>query len=115
MTMAFDLTVEEAPLVVVFAPSGAGKTTLLNLIAVFDRPAGGRIRLAGRDVTVLPPAKRPVTTLFQEHNLFAHLTVAQNVGLGIHTGLSPAAEDRKRGSEALRRVGLAGVAKIGSE
>src|SRR3546814_4034648 len=115
MTWAFNLTDEEGSFVVGFGPSGAGKTTLLNLFAVFDRPAGGMIRLAGRAVTVLPPAKRPVTTLFQEHNLFAHLTVAQNVGLGIHPGLSPAAEDRKRGSEALRRVGLAGVAKIGSE
>src|SRR3546814_15757877 len=96
MTMAFDLTVEEAPLVVVFGPSGAGKTTLHNLIAGFDRPAGGRIRLAGCDVTVLPPAKRPVTTLFQEHNLFEHLTVAQNVGLGIHPGLR--SEERRVGN-----------------
>lgn len=108
MTMVFDLVVEQGSLVVIFGPSGAGKTTLLNLIAGFDRPTGGTIRIAGRDVTSQPPADRPVTTLFQEHNLFAHLTVAQNVGLGIHPGLRLSRDDLGRVSQALGLVGLAG-------
>jgi thiamine transport system ATP-binding protein len=90
-------------------PSGAGKTTLLSLIAGFERPLSGQVRIAGRDVTELAPAARPVTMLFQEHNLFAHLTAAENVGLGIHSGLKLGAADRERVRDALARVGLAGM------
>ena len=65
-----------------------------------------RIRIAGRDVTDLPPARRPVTTVFQEHNLFAHLDVAANVGLGIHPGLKLTADDKSHVGAALREVSL---------
>lgn len=105
--MSYDLTVESGAFVVVFGPSGAGKSTLLNLIAGFDQPSEGRVRIGGRDVTDLPPARRPVSMLFQDHNLFAHLTAAENVGLGIHPGLKLRAADRERAAAALARVGLA--------
>lgn len=108
MRMAFDLSVERGAFVAIVGPSGAGKTTLLNLIAGFDRPASGRVLIDGVDMTGRKPADRPVTTLFQEHNLFAHLTVFQNVGLGIHPGLKLTAEDRRRIGEALSLVGLDG-------
>ena len=107
--MRFELTVGAGEFVSVIGPSGAGKTTLLNLIAGFERPDDGAVRLDGRDVTDLPPAARPVTTLFQEHNLFAHLTVAQNVGLGLHPGLRLTADDRRHAAEALDTVGLSGL------
>lgn len=107
--MTFDLTVEAGAFVAVIGPSGAGKTTLLNLIAGFEKPERGRIRLDGRDVTDLPPAKRPATTLFQEHNLFAHLTAARNVGLGLHPGLRLTPEQHRRVADALATVGLAGL------
>ena len=106
MVMRYDVIVEAGSFVAVIGPSGAGKSTLLSLIAGFDRPERGRIILGGRDVTDLAPADRPVTTLFQEHNLFPHLTAAENVGLGIHPGLRLSAADRQRVDEAMGRVGL---------
>ncbi len=107
--MRFDLSVEVGDFVAVIGPSGAGKTTLINLVAGFERVDEGTIRLDGRDATSLTPAERPATTLFQEHNLFAHLTVADNVGLGLHPGLRLTAEDRRRVGEALATMGLTGL------
>ncbi|MEH7829719.1 ABC transporter ATP-binding protein [Gemmobacter denitrificans] len=73
-------------------PSGCGKTTLLRLIAGFDTPTSGQIRLDGQDITHLPPNKRPVNTVFQSYALFPHLTVAQNVGFGLQMQGKPRAE-----------------------
>ena len=87
LVMRFDLRVERGECVAVIGPSGAGKSTMLALIAGFEAPLSGRIRIEGSDVTALPPARRQVTSLFQEHNLFPHLTAAENVGLGIDPGL----------------------------
>ena len=108
MAMSFSLTIADGECFAVIGPSGAGKTTLISLIAGFDRALSGRVLIAGRDVTDVAPAARPVTTLFQEHNLFAHLDAAQNVGLGIDPGLKLADDDHGRVSAALARVGLAG-------
>ncbi|MCB9957329.1 MAG: thiamine ABC transporter ATP-binding protein [Rhodospirillaceae bacterium] len=110
MVMAYDLTVERGSLVTVIGPSGAGKSTLLNLIAGFDRPQAGRVLIDGQDMTDRRPAARPITMLFQDHNLFGHLTVRQNVGLGIHPGLRLTRPDEAAIEEALARVGLAGFA-----
>ena len=111
LVMRYDIVVEAGSFVAVIGPSGAGKSTLLGLIAGFDRPERGRIVLDGRDVTDWAPADRPVTTLFQEHNLFPHLTAAENVGLGIHPGLRLSAADRQNTDEALSRVGLDGMGR----
>ena len=111
MVMHYDVVVDAGSFVAVIGPSGAGKSTLLSLIAGFDRPERGRVVLDGQDVTDLAPADRPVTTLFQEHNLFPHLTAAQNVGLGIHPGLRLSAADRHRVDEAMGRVGLDGMGR----
>jgi thiamine transport system ATP-binding protein len=110
MRMRFDLHVEDGECLAVIGPSGAGKSTLLALIAGFERADAGSIRIAGRDVTREHPAVRPVTMLFQDHNLFAHLDVAANVGLGIHPGLKLTTADRERVDAALEQVGLAGLA-----
>ncbi len=110
MSLSFDLRVEAGECVAVIGPSGAGKSTLLALIAGFERPLTGRVRIAGEDVTDWPAARRPVTTLFQEHNLFAHLDAAANVGLGIHPGLRLGAADKARVEAALEQVGLGGFA-----
>jgi len=107
--MRFDLDVAAGECVAVIGSSGAGKSTLLALVAGFERPVAGRILVAGRDVTRDPPAARPVTSLFQEHNLFAHLTAAENVGLGIDPGLRLNAAGRSKVGEALGHVGLAGL------
>jgi thiamine transport system ATP-binding protein len=109
MTMRFSLSASAGEFLAIIGPSGAGKSTLLSLIAGFDRPLSGRILVDGSDITSLPPAERPVTMLFQDHNLFSHLDVAANVGLGIHPGLRLKSADRDRVGQALARVGLAGM------
>ncbi len=109
LTMVFDLNVERGECLALLGPSGAGKSTLLSLIAGFETPSAGKIRIGGRDVTALSPADRPVTSLFQEHNLFAHLSVAENVGLGLDPGLRLSPAQREAVTQALQRVELAGL------
>ncbi len=109
MFMSFTVRVASGECFAVIGPSGAGKTTLLSLIGGFERPLSGRVLIDGRDMAGLAPAARPVTTLFQEHNLFAHLTASENVGLGIHPGLELGAADDERVAAALARVGLSGM------
>ncbi len=101
-----DLTVPRGARVAVIGPSGAGKSTLLNAIAGFMAPPTGRILWEGADLTELPPGERPLTILFQDQNLFPHLTVAQNLGLGLspHLRLSP--DQHMAIDRALDRVGL---------
>jgi len=109
MVLEFDLHVDAGECVALIGPSGAGKSTLLALIAGFEKPDGGCIRIAGQDVTDWPAERRPVTTVFQENNLFAHLDVTANTGLGIHPGLKLDNDDREKVSRALEKVGLAGL------
>lgn len=107
---AFDFSFTASPgeWLAVAGPSGAGKTTLLNLIGGFLAPEGGVLRFSGRNLIPLAPATRPVTTLFQDHNLFAHMTADENVGLGLDSGLRLSASQKKTVSAALSRVGLEG-------
>jgi thiamine transport system ATP-binding protein len=109
MTMTFDLRVAAGECVAIVGPSGAGKSTLLALIAGFERVDSGRIFIAGEDMAGQAPARRPVTSLFQEHNLFAHLSLADNVGLGLDPGLALSAAQRAAVAEALSQVGLSGL------
>jgi thiamine transport system ATP-binding protein len=104
-----DLAVEAGSATALIGPSGAGKSTILAAIAGFVTPTHGRILWAGRDITALPPADRPVTLLFQEHNLFAHLTAARNVGLGLRPDLRLDRAGWARVEAALAAVGLAGL------
>jgi thiamine transport system ATP-binding protein len=105
----YDLAVPRGALCAVVGPSGGGKTTLLHAIAGFVTPVSGTLTFDGRDLLPLGPAERPLTLVFQEHNLFPHLTAADNVGLGIHPGLRLKPADRARVEDALARVGLAGL------
>ncbi len=109
MEMAFELTVGCGDFMAIIGPSGSGKTTLLNLIAGFEPPLSGRIMIGGRDMTATPPAARPVTMVFQEGNLFAHLDARTNVGLGVSPSLDLTPADDEKVAMALRRVGLAGM------
>jgi len=108
LMMRFDLSVEAGECVGIIGPSGAGKSTLLSLIGGFEKPIGGSITVDGSNITLLPPAERPVTTLFQDFNLFPHLSVADNVGLGRNPGLRLNAADRAQVAWALNEVGLSG-------
>lgn len=109
--MQFDARIEAADIVAIMGPSGSGKTTLLNLIAGFEKPAAGQIRIDGRDVSMLAPHQRPVSMIFQENNLFGHLTVEQNVGLGRSPSLRLTQADRDEIEAALMQTGLEGKAK----
>ena len=109
--MAFDLDIAAKSLVAVMGPSGSGKSTLLNLIAGFEVPSAGSISIDATDVTRQPPAERPVSMVFQENNLFAHLSVEQNVGLGRSPTLKLTLKDQAEIREAIERTGLAGKEK----
>ncbi|MFC3085836.1 thiamine ABC transporter ATP-binding protein [Tabrizicola soli] len=95
--------------IAVMGPSGSGKSTLLSAIAGFLPPQSGAVRWQGRDLVGLPPGERPVTILFQDQNLFPHLTIAQNLALGLRPDLRLSPDDRARLEQALARVGLAGL------
>src|SRR5262245_23180158 len=73
-----DLEVRDGEFLSLLGPSGCGKTTTLRLIAGFEQPDTGSIRIGGRDVASLPPYKRPVNTVFQSYALFPHLSVLDN-------------------------------------
>lgn len=94
--------------IAIIGPSGAGKSTLLSLIGGFTSPDAGRVLWQGQDLTQLDPGARPITTLFQDQNLFPHLTIAQNLGLGISPTLRLTKADLARVEGALDRTGLAG-------
>lgn len=106
--MRFDVAFRPAAITAVMGPSGSGKSTLLNLVAGFETPVSGRVLIGGLDITTLPPAARPVSMMFQENNLFAHLDVGKNVGLGRSPSLRLTAADKDAVAEALERTGLAG-------
>jgi thiamine transport system ATP-binding protein len=95
--------------IALMGPSGAGKSTLLAAIAGFLAPTGGAIRWQGEDLSGVAPGKRPVTILFQDQNLFPHLTVTQNLGLGLRPDLRLTTSDKERVEHALHRVGLTGL------
>ena len=108
-TLTADLTVTPGASIAVIGPSGAGKSTLLGAIAGFHPVTRGRILWQGTDITRTAPGKRPVAMLFQDGNLFPHLTVAQNVGLGLRPDLRLTPEQRQKVQTALTRTGLAGM------
>ena len=85
--MLFDFAIPAGSIAALMGPSGSGKSTLLHLIAGFETPTAGHILVGGQDVTGLPAAERPVSMVFQENNLFAHLTAEAKVGLGVSPAL----------------------------
>ena len=104
--MRFTLSVRQGESIAVLGPSGAGKSTLLNLVAGFLQPANGRITIEGQDHTHTPPAARPVSMLFQENNLFTHLSVRQNIGLGMHPGLRLNAGQQQKLGDIAAQMGI---------
>ena len=100
------LAIEQGEFVVLLGPSGCGKTTLLRMIAGFDDPSEGEIRIDGQRINGVPPNRRPVNTVFQNYALFPHLTVAKNVAFGPRRQGRPADEARRLVAEALEMVGM---------
>lgn len=106
LPMRFTFSARAGERLAILGPSGAGKSTLLSLIAGFLTASSGSLMLNGSDHRDSPPAKRPVSMLFQENNLFPHLTVAQNISLGLHPGLKLSHQQKQVLQEITRRVGL---------
>lgn len=104
----FDLELDEHSVHAVVGRSGSGKSTLLNLVAGFLEPVSGDVRWHGDSLLGREPAERPVTTLFQDDNLFDHLSVEDNVGLGLDAGLKLDGAQREAIRMALVDVGLEG-------
>jgi thiamine transport system ATP-binding protein len=102
----FDLEIRAGERVALIGESGSGKTTLLNLVAGFRSPDSGCLQWFDTDLLPLAPHRRPVTTLFQDNNLFTHLSVYQNLAIAIDPRARLAANDRKRVTSVLERVGL---------
>jgi thiamine transport system ATP-binding protein len=106
--MHFNFALPQGARLAVMGPSGSGKSTLLHLIAGFEVPLSGTIAVGGIEVNKALPALRPVSMLFQDNNLFGHLTVAQNVGLGIAPRLTMSNGEQAKIDDALTAVGLDG-------
>ena len=106
LPMTFDLQVAAGERIAIIGPSGAGKSTLLNLIAGFVLPTQGNIWLNGENHTRSAPYERPVSMLFQENNLFPHLTVQQNLALGLKTSLKLTALEQDQIEQVTDAVGL---------
>ncbi|MBC8952547.1 thiamine ABC transporter ATP-binding protein ThiQ [Xenorhabdus sp. PB62.4] len=106
LAMQFDVNVKAGERIAILGPSGAGKSTLLSLMAGFQFPEHGKIWLNNEDHTNTPPSKRPVSMLFQENNLFSHLTIAQNIGLGLHPGLRLNTEQKQILQQIATQVSL---------
>ena len=102
------LNIPQSSFTSLLGPSGCGKTTTLRMIAGFEEPTEGEILLAGRSIAGVPPYRRNVNTVFQHYALFPHMDVAQNVGYGLRQKKIGREEERRRASEALGLVRLAG-------
>ena len=104
------LAVPKGSLIALLGPSGCGKTTTLRMVAGLERPDAGRVLVAGRDVTALPPHARRMGVVFQSYALFPHMTVAANVAFGLKMQGVPGAARDARMAAALQMVGLANQA-----
>ncbi|QRM53501.1 thiamine ABC transporter ATP-binding protein [Sinorhizobium sp. BG8] len=109
--LVFDCEIPQGISVAVAGPSGAGKSTLFNVIAGFQRLQSGSVEILGENMQGRGPAERPVSLVFQDNNLFSHLAVAENVGLGINPALKLTGAERQRIADALTRVGLGNYAQ----
>ncbi|CTQ49158.1 thiamine ABC transporter ATP-binding protein [Jannaschia donghaensis] len=108
-TLRAEVDLPSGGITALMGASGSGKSTLLAAIAGFLPVASGRMTIAGVDVTDLPPGDRPLSILFQDQNLFPHLTIAQNVGLGLRPDLRLTSEQGTARDAVLNKVGLAGL------
>jgi spermidine/putrescine transport system ATP-binding protein len=103
-----DLALQPGEFFTLLGPSGCGKTTTLRMVAGFEEPTAGRVRIDGADVAGLPAHRRPTNTVFQTYALFPHLNVGENVAFGLRRKKVDKSEIKRRVAAELDRVGLAG-------
>ena len=101
-----ELTIADQEFMVLLGPSGCGKTTLMRMIAGLEYPDGGRIIIGDRDVTDLPPRKRPISMVFQSYAVFPHLSVADNISFGLRMRHTPKPDIQRRVKEVADLVQL---------
>ena len=106
-----DLAIAENEFFALLGPSGCGKTTLLRMIAGFETPTAGRLTLDSRDITTVPPNRRPVNLMFQSYALFPHMSVEANVAYGLEAEGRPRDEIRRRVGDVLDLTVLGELAK----
>ena len=106
-----DIAIERGEFFSLLGPSGCGKTTSLRMIAGFEQPTSGEIRLEGEDVSKVPPYRRNVNTVFQHYALFPHMTIADNVAFGPRSAKVDKKETQRRVGEMLEVVRLADFAE----
>ena len=107
VSFAFD----KGEFISLLGPSGCGKTTILRMIAGFESPSGGAIRVDGQDITSLKPNQRQLGMVFQAYALFPNLNVGDNIGFGLKIAGMPAEQRRARVEEMLKLIGLSGFDK----
>jgi sulfate/thiosulfate transport system ATP-binding protein len=105
------IAVPKGSLTALLGPSGSGKSTLLRVISGLDQPNAGRVVIADRDVTGMPPQRRGIGFVFQHYAAFKHMTVEKNVAFGLEIRRRPRAEVKQRVGELLDLVQLAGMAR----
>ncbi len=106
-----DLEIANGEFFTMLGPSGCGKTTTLRMIAGFEQPTEGKVKIDGVDVAGEPPYKRPTNTVFQSYALFPHMTLEENVAFGLKRKKVSKSDVKKRVADELERVGLGGEAK----
>ena len=106
MVKDFNLTVERGELVTFLGPSGCGKTTTLRMIAGFETPTEGTIRIDSRDVTHLSARRRAIGMVFQAYALFPNMTVERNIAFGLKVAGKPVTEIKARVDELLALIKL---------
>lgn len=104
--LKFDCDIATGAITAIMGSSGSGKSTMLALIAGFEKATGGQILIENTNCTALSPSERPLSMVFQENNLFAHMSVVQNVGLGIAPNLRLSSQEHAIIDQALEDVGL---------
>ena len=102
----FDLSIERGEFITFLGPSGCGKTTTLRMVAGFETPSAGEIRIDGKDVTHVAASRRNIGMVFQSYALFPNMTVADNVGFGLKVAGRPATEIKARVDEMLEMIKL---------
>ncbi|ART80221.1 thiamine ABC transporter ATP-binding protein [Oceanisphaera avium] len=111
LTLNFNVIAKPGEITALIGPSGAGKSTLLALIGGFAHIDAGDVLFNGSSIKHLSPAQRPITTLFQEHNLFWHLSVYQNIAIGLSPSLKLSVQQRDLIAQVAQQVGLTPLLK----